>query len=723
MLKKILFLITILLYPSFVFSGEVSKLFNQGSYDAAFRTGYADALAGDPESSYIIGRIFIEGRGSGKEDINKGVEFLVSSAKSNYLKAAKFLGDNYYEGQFTSEDKSLALKYYEQAEKLGSKKVRKKVAQLRIDIYGAISKKSCVRYNKKDKKHYFKIADCISRNFLDGNASSYYLMAFDNGNINGYLKASQRMLKVKDIDLMPLVERIPDFKSKANKSQHQNFVNLIKRYGFDSSFCGKVKKKDRFSSEQKTDGNNAACALAAESGDNEASTIAYEWWKKGTNGFPRKVKYAENLLTKIENSEDVDIAKLLQKYESDPRLHFEKSMEFINTNEFNKSIVSKELKLQLELIAENKIEVFAKNYRDIADVLEYVNWEVIDSKILAKFYLFYKEKLRKENKLLRAPRVKDNIKKIPYNISFISTLSSLKGGAQLANQFLNTAIFNNCDALNYALKNRNALDLPYETIQEARDQSLNKCEFKDAKKSMKQLLTIAKRDLDSVKIFIEKKLSQRLPCNEYSEFLKYNRNDLDDFDIDYESLNDECSPFPVVAIKLATKLYENKFYDEAYGYALKGCDSEEHPTKSEGCDLLALMIIEGQTTQSDSMSYDEKMSEALVYLNIGHEKGDIKSSAYLHDVSDGFRIFSKYADADLAAEILPLLQESKTLPAKLQIRKKCFRQDPIKRVFNSCSKHCSWAKRTFKSKKTDPVSRHLLKPIFKDQACKAALKN
>ena len=44
MLKKILFLITILLYPSFVFSGEVSKLFNQGSYDAAFRTAYADAL-------------------------------------------------------------------------------------------------------------------------------------------------------------------------------------------------------------------------------------------------------------------------------------------------------------------------------------------------------------------------------------------------------------------------------------------------------------------------------------------------------------------------------------------------------------------------------------------------------------------------------------------------------------------------------------------------------
>ena len=290
MFKKILFLITVLLYPSFVFSGEVSKLFNQGSYDAAFRTGYADALAGDPESSYIIGRIFIEGRGSGKEDINKGIEFLESSAKSDYLKAVEFLGDNYYDGQFTSEDKSLALKYYEQAKKLGSKKVRKKVAQLRIDIFGAISKKSCETYNKKNKKHYYKIAQCIASNFLDGNASSYYLMAFDNGNTNAYLKASQRMLKVNDIDLMPLVKRIPNFKSKASKSEQQKFIKLIKQYGFDASYCGKAKKKNRFSSEQKTDGNNAACALAAEAGDNEASTVAYEWWKNGTNGFPRKAK-------------------------------------------------------------------------------------------------------------------------------------------------------------------------------------------------------------------------------------------------------------------------------------------------------------------------------------------------------------------------------------------------------------------------------------------------
>ena len=310
----------------------------------------------------------------------------------------KEIRNSLLKGDFTSEDKSLALKYYEQAEKLGSRTAREKVTELRVALSGAISKKSCVRYNKKNKKHYYKIAQCIASNYLDGNASSYYLMSFDNGNTKAYLSASKRMLKVNNIDLMPLVKRIPDFKSKATKSEQKRFIKLIKQYGFDSSYCGKVmKKKKRFSTEQKTGGNNASCALAAEAGDNEASTIVYEWWKNGINGFPKKVKYAENLLTKLESSEDVDLARLLQKYEGDPRLHFEKSMEFINTSKFNKKVVSKELKLELKLIANDKIDDFAKSYRDIADVIEYVDWKAVDSKTLAKFYLFYERVTFQQN--------------------------------------------------------------------------------------------------------------------------------------------------------------------------------------------------------------------------------------------------------------------------------------------------------------------------------------
>ena len=207
MLKKYLFIILcIFIYPNLLSASEVSKLFKEGSYDSAFRAGYADALSGDPESSFIIGKILIDGKGSAKENINKGIEFIDSAAKSKYLKAVIFLAENYDDGDYTSKNKSKALAYYEQCEKLrGPSKCSKRITALRIASSGEISKKSCVRYNKTKKKNFLKIGRCIARNFLDGNASSYFLKAFDNGNSGAFLLASQRMLKVKDIDLMPLV--------------------------------------------------------------------------------------------------------------------------------------------------------------------------------------------------------------------------------------------------------------------------------------------------------------------------------------------------------------------------------------------------------------------------------------------------------------------------------------------------------------------------------------
>jgi len=723
MIKNFLVLISIIFLPSFSFAAEVSKLFSQGSYDTAFRVGYADALGGDPESSYIIGRILVEGKGSGKENISKGIDFLKSSANSNYMKAVEFLAVNYDEGQFTSENSSLALKYYEQAGKLGSKKARKKIKELRIALFGKISKKSCETYNKKDKKNYFNVAQCIARNFLDGNASSYYLMAFDNGNSGAYLLAAQRMLKTEGVDLFPLVKRIPNFKNKSNQSQKNKFINLINQFGYDGSFCGvneiQDSKKDIFAKpKENSTGNTAACALAAEAGDPIAMPIAYEWWMNGSEGFPRSKKYASNLIKKFEKNEDVDIATILRKFENNPKQHYKKAMEYIKSNPLNIVVVGKELELEIRLLGEKDFKAFADDYIDIANVIEYVNWENIPHQTIANFYHVYKLVLldTRHDGLLDAPRVKKNIDKIPYKKSFISSLSKLKDGGELANEFLISRL-DQCEPLKYAIDNRDQLDIPFQMLQEAQQKSLNRCTFDEEEKSMEDLLKIAKSELDTVKTFIERRLNQKLPCIEYDEFLKYNKNSLSDFDVDYDSLNDQCSAFPVVAIKLATKLYENKFYDEAYEYAIKGCDSEEHPLKSEGCDLLALMIIKGQTTNTDNMNFDKRMSEALIYLNIGHEKGDIKSSAYLHDISDQFRLMSKYADPNLAEEILPILQDSKTLPAKLQIRKKCFRQDPIKRVFNSCKKHCAWARRISKTKNIDAVSLHLLEPIFKDQAC------
>jgi hypothetical protein len=714
MFKKLSFLFVILLIvPKLLLAENVTKLFTQGSYDSAFREGYADALSGDPESSYIIGRILVEGKGSAKENINDGIDFIKSSASDDFLKAVVFLAKNYEEGIYTAENRSTALKYYEIAKKLDGSKYSKKVAELRIALFGEVSKKTCVLYDKKNKKNAYKIGQCIAKNFLEGNASSYFLVSFDNGNNNSFLSAAKRMLKVKsNTDLMPLVIRIPDFKRKASKSEINKFKKLINQNGFDSSFCGKAAKKNRFSKPEKSSGNNAGCALAAEKGDSGAATVAYEWWKNGSNGFPRKKKYAESLLKKMETSEDVNIAEILEKYEDQPKIHYEKSMTFIKSRKLNKSIVGKALSLEIELISKKDFD-FADDYSDVANVIEYVDWKAVDTEILAKFYKFYMLELKDESDDLNTPRVKNNIKKITYNKSFIKSLGALRDGGELANKFMMTAVFENCEALNYATKYNDDLDISIETIQEAQGLLLNKCDLKVAKKSMKELLKIAKRDIDSVKIFIDQRLNHRLPCQDYSDFLEFNKNNLEDFDADFDSLNNQCLQHSIVAYKLASLEYKNKSYDTSYEYAEQGCNS----SKSRGCSILATLLLHKKTTESSQMSNDEIMLAAIDFLKVGHENGDINSTALLHDLVNKSPLFSIHADTNLAKEIFPDLKKSKAISAIIQVKKQCFSLDPIKSLFKNCSSVCSFAKRTNKRKDIDIGAVYALQSIFKKQAC------
>jgi hypothetical protein len=684
MLKKLFILLFLFSFPNALLANNVSEFFENEDYDAAYRSGYAEALSGDAESSFILGKILIDGKGSANKNINKGIQFIISAAESDYLKAVIFLAEDYEEGKYTSKSSSKSLKYYEQCEKLGGpSSCNKKVTNLRKKSFGAISKKSCVRYNKKDKKNFYNIGQCIVRNYLEGNASSYFLKAFDNGNKGAYLLASERMLKEKDINLMPLVKRIPEFKRQASKSQKAKFINQIKRYGYDGSFCGKPKnkssKKNMFAKPKTTGGNNAACALAAEAGDPIALPIAYEWWNNGLKGFPKAKQYAQQLMENLESNDDVDIASILRKFENDPKKHFNKAMEYIKSNPLASKIVGKELKLEIGLIANGDTLAFASEYRDIANVIEYIDWNAVNSKVLAKFYREYKVDLleQEHDGELDTPRVKKNLKNIPFKTSFVKTLGSLKDGGELAYNYLTSVIFDDCKALDYAQKNIDELNIPTELIQEAQSTLINKCDLKVAKKSMKELLRTAKRDLDSVKIIIENKLNKkRLPCNDYNDFLKYNRNDPSDFEINYDRNNEECATFPVVSYQLASKAYKEEEYDQAYEYALKGCENEDHPSK--GCDLLAMMIIEGKPTVTSVMSDDEKMTEAIGYMTIGHEKEDINSTAFLHDIYNKPMLFSKYSDTKKAEELLLDLKTSKELSAKIQVQKDCFTADPLK---------------------------------------------
>ena len=78
-----------------------------------------------------------------------------------------------------------------------------------------------------------------------------------------------------------------------------------------------------------------------------------------------------------------------QRFGFDPK----KAMEYIKSNPLASKIVGKELKLEIGLIANGDALAFASEYRDIANVIEYIDWNAVNSKVLAKFYREYKIEL------------------------------------------------------------------------------------------------------------------------------------------------------------------------------------------------------------------------------------------------------------------------------------------------------------------------------------------
>ena len=140
MLNKFFILLFAISLPNGALANNASELYNNEDYDAAYRAAYADALSGDSESKFIIGKILIDGKGSSKKSIKQGIKFIQDAADNDYLKAVIFLAKLYEEGKYASKNNSRSLKYYEQCERLGgSRECSRKVTKKRIASSGNFS--------------------------------------------------------------------------------------------------------------------------------------------------------------------------------------------------------------------------------------------------------------------------------------------------------------------------------------------------------------------------------------------------------------------------------------------------------------------------------------------------------------------------------------------------------------------------------------------------------
>jgi len=724
MFKKILILIFITLLPNLALSNNASDLFNNQEYDAAYRLAFADALSGDAESSFIIGQILIDGKGSSKKALSKGINFIKKAAENDYLKAVIFLAKAYEEGKYASKSTSRSLKYYEKCEKLGgSSKCSKKVDNFRKKTFGAVSKKSCVRYNKSSKKLADTIGRCILAGHLEGQAHEYFFKSFDNGNTNSFLNASSDILKKKTkSNFMKVIKRIPKFDRKASKKQKQKFKNVLLDYGYSNGKCGTAKNALGFS----TKGDVPSCVLAAASGNQKAAQKAAIWWRDGLHGLPKSKSYYKKMINQAQDGAETDIAAILEVLKVDPREHFKKAKDYMLNNPMNTSLVAKAFKVELELLADKKHQEFASGTNDVATVLELVDWSVIDPEQLGKFIYYYYQDLSKI-KELSTPEIKKNIEKIDFSEEmFIELVSQGKGAGKLSNEFLSDKIFTDCSAFEYVSKNKNLV--PLKTLKSAQKVMFKQCKNTGSEsKSMKALLLNGLDDLEPVKIPIEVLLSERLPCQSYSDFLQFKELPVPDdyFNIDFKKLNKKCSKFGIVSYSLAKIAFSNasqlddkseaeKEYDKAFKYSKKACNSDQ----VTGCELVASMIRQNISSAASQYSYNQRDAGAITFLEKGHKAGDIKSTAMLFDIYD--QSFSKISNTKKALKLLDQLKESEDLAAEIRVKKECFRNrnlDVLKMLTQNCSPVCSFAKGSLENKKLDQGSISVLREIVKKEIC------
>lgn len=130
------------LFFVFLFSGlaqadfiSAERAFENHQYTEAFNEFYKLAQKGDYRAQYYVGKMYLEGLGTNKDD-KKALEYIKNSADKRYDSAQALLGYLYEEGKILSQDKRKAVELYKEAANAGNSyaKLNLGLAYFRGDI-------------------------------------------------------------------------------------------------------------------------------------------------------------------------------------------------------------------------------------------------------------------------------------------------------------------------------------------------------------------------------------------------------------------------------------------------------------------------------------------------------------------------------------------------------------------------------------------------------------
>jgi TPR repeat protein len=228
---KLFFLSLLLISPIFEVNAKTAyEIFEAGQYDKAYRAAYADALNGNSNEAFIVGKILLEGLGAAEKDQQLAVKFLKKSAEAKNMEAAQYLGNAYDQAKFLPKSNSLAYKFLSLAKELGADDLNEQLLEIASNLGDEISPETCNLYGeqRRNTSYAFSLGECIEGGFIEGSANDYYLIAFDEGETDALISAMRLALVDNSEKLQRVFNQLDKFLLDAPKSSIKEITNLIK---------------------------------------------------------------------------------------------------------------------------------------------------------------------------------------------------------------------------------------------------------------------------------------------------------------------------------------------------------------------------------------------------------------------------------------------------------------------------------------------------------------
>ena len=239
---------------------------------------------------------------------------------------------------------------------------------------------------------------------------------------------------------------LPVFHQLSTSSDVEALENALSTGPYNANDC--IMKKDLGFP---IGGNVIFCVMAAEVPDAEALVPAAEFWKQGSELLQANPKYADILLKRAQKAPPDQLPQddIFPELESKPKEYLTHAKELIATSSFlYGKVVGERLSFLASFIIDRDYPAFAKSEKDVAWVLEYLDWNYMADRSIAELYIVMKS-LPDD---VKSEGVIDNFNSLKFRQPWIDYLYELD--EKLADQALIELVDQSCEAYEYGLKNR-----------------------------------------------------------------------------------------------------------------------------------------------------------------------------------------------------------------------------------------------------------------------------